>query len=608
MVMENKKAYEVIARKWRPQQFADVVGQEHVTRTLKNAINLNRVAHAYLFVGPRGIGKTSVARIFAKALNCAEGPTEKPCDKCPSCSGIMAGNNLDVREIDAASNRQIDDVRSLREDVKYVPNGRHKIYIIDEVHMLTTEAFNALLKTLEEPPKHVIFLFATTEPQKVPLTILSRCQRFDLRRIPLKMIVERLDLIAKAEKVDIDSEALLAVARAAEGGLRDAESALDQLIAFQGNKIREEDVLAVFGLTSRKSLEDLVTALFKGDVAALVRIVEQMDSQGKDMHRLLLELLEHCRNLLVFLEVSSMSNEMDLTESQLETLKNQAPLTDSERLLRIIDILTEAIDRLRFALSKKALLEVTLIRCARAATTVSLDQIVAELRQIAAGASGSGFTVQNSRQEAGGRRPEAGNQRAEIGDQKPAEGGVAAEPNIQQPTLNVQHSEKTWDENEKQTQYRLPDGKETGDELAMLRKDWHLIVEKVGRAAPLAKANLVDAFPAEVGAEKVVIAFDQEFSDRIEQAGHPRSRMALQKALGDKLRRQVSVEFITQKKPPAMESEYDAGPDIKKKSPPDVDENTEKAPLSPRSKWLSNEAVRKTLDLFEGRIVEIRGE
>jgi len=586
---ENKKAYEVIARKWRPQQFTDVVGQEHVTKTLKNAIKLNRVAHAYLFVGPRGIGKTSVARIFAKALNCSEGPTEKPCDKCPSCAGIMAGNNLDVREIDAASNRQIDDVRSLREDVKYAPNGRHKIYIIDEVHMLTTEAFNALLKTLEEPPEHVIFLFATTEPQKVPLTILSRCQRFDLKRISIKMIVERLALIAKTEKVDIDSEALLAVARAAEGGLRDAESALDQLIAFQGNKVREEDVLSVFGLTSRGALEELAKAIFKGDVAVLVRLVEQMDSQGKDMHRLLIELLEHCRNLLIYHETSSSSGDMDLTESQLETLKSQAPMTDTERLLRIIDILTETIDRLRFALSKKTLLEVTLIRCARAATTVSLDQIVAELRQIAAGTGGSGAAVKSSG----------------VKESNPPAGGVAAEPNIQRSTFNVQHSEKKRDENEKQTQDRLPDDKETGDELSSLARNWHMIIEKVGHAAALAKANLVDGFPVETHSNKVVVGFEPEFSEKLQQAALPRSRAALQKVLGDYLRRPVSVEFVTQKKPPRNESAADTETDAKKKSPlPDVAENTEKAPS--QNKWLAKEAVRKTLDLFEGRIVEIR--
>ena len=228
-------AYEVLARKWRPQQFDDVVGQEHVTQTLKNAITSERVAHAYLFVGPRGVGKTSTARIFAKALNCEKGPTATPCDKCDSCREITAGNSLDVLEIDAASNTGVDNVRDLRENVRYAPaRGPFKIYIIDEVHMLSVAAFNALLKTLEEPPAHVKFIFATTEPQKVPATILSRCQRFDLRRISMSDIVERLSEIAEAEKIEIDEDALLAIARGAEGGLRDAESALDQFIAFRG--------------------------------------------------------------------------------------------------------------------------------------------------------------------------------------------------------------------------------------------------------------------------------------------------------------------------------------------------------------------------------------
>ncbi len=243
--------YQVLARKWRPQQFADVVGQEHVTTTLKNAIEQNRLAHAYLFVGPRGIGKTSTARIFAKALNCVKGPTATPCDKCDNCLEITEGRSLDVLEIDGASNNGVEQVRELRDTVRYAPaRGKFKIYIIDEVHMLTTQAFNALLKTLEEPPAHVKFIFATTEPQKVLPTILSRCQRFDLRRIPANLIVKHLKEISKKEKVAIDDEALAAIARGAEGGLRDAESTLDQLIAFCGNKIAEADVLSVFGLVA----------------------------------------------------------------------------------------------------------------------------------------------------------------------------------------------------------------------------------------------------------------------------------------------------------------------------------------------------------------------
>lgn len=568
-------AYEVIARKWRPKQFDEVVGQAHVTQTLKNAIKLNRVAHAYLFVGPRGIGKTSIARIFAKTLNCDKGPTEKPCDKCVSCKGIANGNNLDVREIDGASNRQIDDIRSLREDVKYMPNGRYKIYIIDEVHMLTMEAFNALLKTLEEPPTHVIFLFATTEPQKVPLTVLSRCQRFDLRRIPLRLIVERLALIAREEKVEIDQDALLAVARAAEGGLRDAESALDQLIAFQGNKISEENVLSVFGLMPRKALADLAAAIFKGEIASLVRSVEQMDRQGKDMQRLLLELLEHCRNLLIFLEAGALGDEMDLTESQIEELKNQSRMVDTERLLRIIDALTETTDRLRYALSKKTLLEVSLLRCAHAAVTVSLDQIIAEVRQLSPGIkNGAHGAVEVA--SVPGRQKET--PQYEV---RPRDAGSIA------PEISGHSSA----------------GPTMEDELSLLIRDWHLIIERTGKAATLAKANLVDTMPIKTSSDKVTIAFDPEFADRIEQAGMQRNRAALQKTLSDYLSRPVVVEFM--KKPIGQTFSPE-----KTKSAPGNDASpgpvAESNPPQSRHKWMANETVRKTMELFDGKIVDIR--
>src|SRR5208283_782247 len=248
-------SYQVIARKYRPQRFAEVVGQEHVTQTLANAIEQNRIAHAYLFCGPRGTGKTTIARIFAKCLNCTGGPKIDFDEKDSQCIEITEGRSLDVLEIDGASNNGVEQVRELRETCKYAPaNSPFKIYIIDEVHMLTTQAFNALLKTLEEPPAHVKFFFATTEPQKVLPTILSRCQRFDLRRIPASLIVKHLKAIAKKEKVSVDDEALAAIARGAEGGLRDAESALDQLIAFCGNKIAESDVLSVFGLVAHDQI------------------------------------------------------------------------------------------------------------------------------------------------------------------------------------------------------------------------------------------------------------------------------------------------------------------------------------------------------------------
>src|SRR5437016_8588323 len=264
-------AYQVIARKYRPQRFSDVVGQEHVTQTLTHAIEQKRIAHAYLFCGPRGTGKTTIARIFAKCLNCTGGPKVDFDDKDPRCQEIAEGRSLDVLEIDGASNNGVEQVRELRETCKYAPaSAKFKIYIIDEVHMLSTAAFNALLKTLEEPPEHVKFLFATTDPEKVLATILSRCQRFDLRRIPAAMIVDHLAKIAKKEKVKIDEAALHAIARGADGSMRDAESTLDQLISFCGDKIEEADVLSMFGLAAESQLLELARAVLAGDRKSVV--------------------------------------------------------------------------------------------------------------------------------------------------------------------------------------------------------------------------------------------------------------------------------------------------------------------------------------------------
>src|SRR6266550_543916 len=265
-------SYQVIARKYRPQRFEDVVGQEHVTQTLTNAIEQKRIAHAYLFCGPRGTGKTTIARIFAKCLNCTDGPKVDFDDNDPRCKEITEGRSLDVLEIDGASNNGVEQVRELRETCKYAPaNAKFKIYIIDEVHMLSTAAFNALLKTLEEPPAHVKFMFATTDPEKVLPTILSRCQRFDLRRIPTALIAKHLGTIAKKEGVKIEPAALQAIARGAEGALRDAESALDQLISFCGDKIEEADVLSMFGLASQSQLLKLAHAIIAGEIETALR-------------------------------------------------------------------------------------------------------------------------------------------------------------------------------------------------------------------------------------------------------------------------------------------------------------------------------------------------
>jgi DNA polymerase-3 subunit gamma/tau len=567
-------AYEVLARKWRPQQFADVVGQNHVTQTLQNAITANRIAHAYLFVGPRGTGKTSLARLFAKALNCKTGPTITPCDVCDSCREITSGTSLDVQEIDGASNNSVEQVRELRDNVKFAPtHGKYKIYIIDEVHMLSTAAFNALLKTLEEPPAHVKFFFATTEAHKVLPTIVSRCQRFDLRRIPVALIIERLNLIANEEKVSLDSDAALAIARGAEGGLRDAESALDQLIAFRGETITETDVLAVFGLVSRQTLELLATAILKGDVGEIVRTIAELDAGGKDMQRLVLELLDHFRTLLVYLCVPEAAPTLDVIAPQVESLKQQAQLADPDRLMRIAEVLSQAEDRMRYSLSRRTLVETSLIRCARA-TTVSVDDLMKRLEVLSQSVGGGEIVSSPAIARVDSVRetpPPAYAPRA----QAPAPRATVSPVPKPSPVLAPAKSE-----------------------LDALTAQWRdQIVERVKREVALAGVALLDAKPLLVEQNRVVIGFDPQFARKLEQIKIPTYHAAVHKIMVQFLKRPVNVECVL------MTGEESA--DV----PADhtVDKGAGSAPHSKtRQEWHQEPVVRKTLEFFNGSIVDIR--
>lgn len=352
-------SYRVFARKYRPQTFAEVVGQEHITRTLQNAVNSSRLAQAYLFVGPRGIGKTSTARILAKALNCEAGPTSEPCGKCPACLEIAEGNSLDVIEIDGASNNGVDNIRDLRESTAYAPTrGKFKIYLIDEVHMLSTGAFNALLKTLEEPPPHVKFIFATTEAQKVPATITSRCQRFDLRRIPAPLIKKHLLFIAENEKILLDGDAADAIARGAEGGLRDAESMLDQMVAFCGDHIRASDVMDVFGFTPHEVVVRLADSLFAGDASTALDSVAEQSGLGKDLSRLTAELVSHLRDLLV-----SQATGGECAVSQ-------------GKLLDLVDHFSAAEAAMKWVSDKKLQLDVAVIKALHLLDETSLTDVI----------------------------------------------------------------------------------------------------------------------------------------------------------------------------------------------------------------------------------------
>ena len=388
-------SYEVLARKYRPQTFDELVGQDHVVTTLKNAIQNNRVAHAYLFVGPRGTGKTSTARILAKALNCAEGPTPSPCNVCETCLGITAGNNLDVLEIDGASNNGVEQVRELRDNVRFMPTqGPYKIYIIDEVHMLTTAAFNALLKTLEEPPPHVKFIFATTEPHKVPTTIMSRCQRFDLRRIQTPHIVEQLKKIAQLEGVEADERVFLAIARGSEGGMRDAQSALDQLISFKGKSIVEADVLSVFGIAASEQIGHLVKFLLEGSVPEVLQIVSELDQEGRDLHRVLFDVLNRLRHVMIYSYTKDEKHLSDCTEAEIEEVKALAASANASRISRMTELLIDAEGKLRYALNKRTMLEMALVRSARSVHYASIDEIVTELEALKNAVSTGGTKVE----------------------------------------------------------------------------------------------------------------------------------------------------------------------------------------------------------------------
>ena len=375
--------YLVLARKFRPQTFEDVAGQEHVVKTLRNSIGQGRVAHAFLFSGPRGVGKTSVARILAKSLNCEKGPTATPCNECSNCREITNGSSLDVREIDGASNRGIDEIRELRENVKFAPAAaKYKIYIIDEVHMLTREAFNALLKTLEEPPSHVIFIFATTESHKVPATILSRCQCYDFRRISLKEIAANLGRVAAAEGIKISPSALLWIAEAGDGSMRDAQSIFDQVISYAGMDIKDDDVEESLGLADRKYLFRLSEAVLQRDAGTCLIILEEAYLAGIDMKHFYQILVKHFRNLLLIKIAADGSSSFDIAPEQIEKLKNQVQAISRETLQRFVEILLAEEGSFLRSQEPRMKLETILVKMAYLEPIIPLAEIISTIENI----------------------------------------------------------------------------------------------------------------------------------------------------------------------------------------------------------------------------------
>jgi DNA polymerase III subunit gamma/tau len=377
-------AYQVLARKWRPQTFEEVVGQEPITRTLQNALAAGRVAHAFLFSGPRGVGKTSVARIMAKALNCLAGPTPHPDNTCQICREITNGSSLDVLEIDGASNRGIDEVRDLREKIKYMPTqGKYKVYIIDEVHMLTKEAFNALLKTLEEPPAHAIFILATTEPHKVPVTILSRCQRYDFRRIPTGLIQAHLAKLAAQEGWQIDPEGLALVARAAEGGLRDAQGFLDQVVTFGGDGVSAPEIARILGVTDREALLGALRAIIDRHGPDLLGLIETLYNQGQDLGRFYQDLILYARHLLVAGLHPEARHLAAVADTEWDELTRLAGRTPAVHLHNLLSVLLQGEEELRRAPQPRLALEVLLLRVIHLEPVLPLAEWLARLEALA---------------------------------------------------------------------------------------------------------------------------------------------------------------------------------------------------------------------------------
>ena len=375
-------SYVVLARRWRPMKFEEVVAQSHVTTTLINAIKKDRLASAYLLCGPRGVGKTTTARIFAKAINCEKGPTPTPCNECSSCTEITGSRSLDVFEIDGASNRGIDEVRTLRENLRYAATrGKYKIYIIDEVHMLTTEAFNALLKTLEEPPAKVLFIFATTEPHKVPATILSRCQRYDFRRIPLNDIVQQLQNICTSEKINIDEKSLFLIARKSDGSLRDSQSLLDQAVSFCGQEIKIKEMSELLGIIDQELFFESSDCISNKDVVVGLQLVEKIFNHGYDMAEFLNGLAEHFRNMLIVRATDNLDL-LEGMETYGEKYKEAAQSFSETDLLRLIQLATDTAYQVKRSSNPKLLLEMLIVKMIKMGKSVELDDLLSNLNNL----------------------------------------------------------------------------------------------------------------------------------------------------------------------------------------------------------------------------------
>lgn len=550
--------YQVLARKCRPQTFEEVVGQEHVITTLKNTISLNRIAHAYLFSGSRGVGKTSIARILAKALNCVNGPTINPCGKCNSCLEIAQGNSMDVIEIDGASNRKIDQIRELREEVKFVPiAAKFKIYIIDEVHMLTQEAFNALLKTLEEPPPYIKFFFATTEPHKIPVTILSRCQRFDLRFIETEKIVARLKRIAKDENIELEEKAVYEIAKLASGSMRDAQSVFEKVIAFCDRRVSYQDLLSVLGLVDQEMFFEITESIIKKDLGEGLKVIHNVINNSSNLNQFLDGFMEHIRNLLMVLILqNTASGVVQMPEESLKRVQEQSRAFSEEQLLYIIEVLSQIKQEIKYALSSAVALEIGMIKIIKTSEIVSLKEIIAKLEGL--------------EKELDSKVPEV----REAASLKRGKKDKVLKPKNSSPELISE--EKTKDEvfTEKQ---------EKEISIEDVREIWPYFLEKLKRESRFVKSFLSKAKIVALTNGVLSLEIDKKTGAAVTEAQFKLIEKKAKEVIHEKLK--VSFDFCEESEETKQEVKKVTGP----------------------GEVLDDPALKKTLEIFkEGKIIEIR--
>lgn len=557
-------SYLVLARKYRPQSFEQVVDQTHITRTLSNAIASDRVAHAILFSGPRGTGKTTVARILAKAMNCKKGPTPSPCNKCRSCTEITASHAVDVYEIDGASNNSVDQVRELRENIKYMPaHSLYKIYIIDEVHMLSIPAFNALLKTLEEPPAHVMFIFATTEPHKIPITILSRCQRHDFKRIILESISSHLASICEQESFEIEPGGLGIIAREAGGSMRDAISLLDQVMSCSDASITHEQLLEILGVVDRKYLFDLAGSVLSGDLPAALDLMDDIYDRGHDLKKLYADLLEHFRNLLVVKMGKMVDKLVDLPKHEIDQIEAQARQQSAAGLNQIFDLLFREEASLRLAAQPKLAFEMALIRLFQLQPVLPIDDLIDKLdhlrQEFAGGMESGAIYSQNLETD---RSPEAPQQQ------------TLKSANQQSPHTRDEHSVS-------------PSRILNKDLQADVEAAWHSVYEQISQNNPSLAANL-----AKCSLKKVA----QDHID-IEVVGNGFTVNMIKRDKNMAILKEKFADYFGHEKRIVIITQADPGGDNQKKK----NENNQL-----KQKALSHPLVADAIDIFDGKLVDVK--